>query len=55
MSVFNSQGKIIDTIEYQHNKGKHKIKWNAEGLPAGMYYARIQAGDKVELVKMIKY
>jgi hypothetical protein len=31
-----------------------KHGWNAEGLPAGMYYFRIQAGDKVGGGKMIK-
>ncbi len=28
-------------------------QWNAEGLPAGIYYFRIQAGDKVGGGKMI--
>jgi hypothetical protein len=55
ISIFNTQGKLIDMIEHKQPKGKYKVQWNAEGLPAGMYYCRIQAGDKVELAKMIKY
>jgi serine protease AprX len=55
ISIFNTQGKLIDMIEQKQREGKHKVQWNAEGLPAGMYYCRILVGDKVELVKMIKY
>jgi len=54
ISIFNPQGQLIEMIEQVQPKGKQQMQWNAEGLPAGMYYFRIQAGDKVGRGKMIK-
>jgi hypothetical protein len=42
-------------IEHKQPEGKHEVLWNAEGLPAGMYYCRIETGDNVGSGKMIKY
>jgi hypothetical protein len=53
-TVYNVQSKIVYTIEERRYKGRQEIQWNAEGLPAGMYYYRIQAGDKVGGGKMVK-
>jgi len=52
--IFNSQGHFIEKLEQKQPKGEQQIQWNAEGLPAGMYYFRIQAGDKVGGGKMVK-
>jgi len=54
ISIFNTQGKLIEKIEQEQPKGEQQVQWNAEGLPAGMYYFRIQAGDKVGGGKMVK-
>ena len=40
-------------IEQEQLKGEQQVQWNAEGLPPGMYYFRIQAGDKVGKLKLI--
>ncbi len=53
ISIFNPQGQLIEKIEQEQPKGEQKAQWNAEGLPAGMYYFRIQAGDKVGGGKMV--
>ena len=53
-TVYNVQSMIVYTIEEWREKGEQKIHWNADGLPAGMYYFRIQAGDKVGGGKMVK-
>jgi hypothetical protein len=53
-TVYNVQSQIVYTIEERREKGEQEIQWNAEGLPAGMYYFRIQAGDKVGGGKMVK-
>jgi len=54
ITIFNPQGQLIEQIEQEQHKGEQKVEWNAEGLPAGMYYFRIQAGDKVGGGKMVK-
>jgi hypothetical protein len=52
---FNPQGKLMEIIDNKQPKGKHNVQWNTEGLPAGMYYCRIKAGEKIGSGKMIKY
>jgi hypothetical protein len=54
ISIFNPQGQLIEKIEQEQPKGEQQIHWNAQGLPAGIYYYRIQAGDKVCGGKMVK-
>jgi len=54
ISIFNPQGQLIEKIERVLAKGEQQVHWNAEGLPAGMYYFRMQAGDKVGGGKMVK-
>jgi len=54
ISIFNTQGHQVDQIQREQPNGEQKVQWNAEGLPAGMYFFRIQAGDKVGGGKMMK-
>lgn len=53
ISIFNPQGQLIEKIEQEQPKGEQQVQWNAEGLPAGMYYFRIQAGEMVGGGKMV--
>jgi acyl-[acyl carrier protein]--UDP-N-acetylglucosamine O-acyltransferase len=52
--IFNSQGQKVDEIVQDQLKGTQQVLWNAEGLPAGIYYYRIQAGEQVGGGKMVK-
>jgi hypothetical protein len=54
ISIFNPQGQLIEKIEQKQQKGEQHVQWNAEGLPAGIYYFRLQAGEKVGGGKIIK-
>ena len=53
-TVYNVQSQIVFTMQEKQDAGLQQLQWNAEGLPAGMYYFRIQAGEKVGSGKMIK-
>jgi hypothetical protein len=53
-TVYNVQSQIVFSIEEKQDKGEQKVIWNAEGLPAGIYYFRIQAGVMVGGGKIIK-
>jgi hypothetical protein len=53
-TVYNVQSQIVFSVQGSQEKGEQKIQWNAEGLPAGIYYFRLQAGDKVGSGKMVK-
>lgn len=51
--IYNHFGEKIDVIRQQQSSGKQQVVWNAEGLPSGVYYYRIQAGDQMASEKMI--
>jgi len=55
LQVFNSLGVLVaePLNEFKQN-GEHKVMWNAESLPAGIYYCRLQAGKQEKSVKIIK-
>ncbi len=53
-TIYNVQSQIVYLMQEKQDKGEQKVQWNAEGLPAGMYYFRIQAGGKVGGGKMVK-
>jgi len=54
ISIFNPQGQLIEKIEQEQSKGEQSVQWNAERLPAGIYYFRLKAGDQVGGGKMVK-
>jgi hypothetical protein len=55
LQIFNNLGLLIaePLNEFQQN-GEQKVNWNAKGMPAGIYYCRLQAGEQVRSVKIIK-
>ncbi len=53
-TVYNVQSQIVYRMQERQEKGEQLIQWNAEGLPAGMYYFRIQAGEMVGSGKVVK-
>ncbi|MFZ0391483.1 MAG: T9SS type A sorting domain-containing protein, partial [Calditrichia bacterium] len=54
LEIFNLQGRRI-TILLNENlpAGRHQIQWNAEGLPTGVYFCRMRAGNFSEMKKMV--
>jgi hypothetical protein len=55
LEVYNFLGKKVASLanEYLQN-GKHEFEWNAGGLPDGIYFCRLQAGDATITKKIIK-
>lgn len=51
--IFNSQGQQVEKIVREQQKGKQQVQWNVEGLPVGMYYFRIYAGEQIGSGKMV--
>jgi hypothetical protein len=53
LQVFNSLGLLVaESVDTHQTKGKQEMRWNAGGLPAGIYYYRIQAEGKAGTGKM---
>jgi predicted outer membrane repeat protein len=55
LQVFNNLGLLVaePVNEFQQN-GEHKVILNAEDLPAGIYYCRLQAGNQIRSGKIMK-
>lgn len=53
--VHNNLGQVVETIaDGMLTSGPHQVFWNSGNLPAGIYYCRLQAGNKVVMNKIVK-
>ena len=49
-------GKEISTfLDYNQVLGEHQVTFNAEGLPAGIYFVRISLSNSFIVKKIIKW
>jgi hypothetical protein len=54
IKVFDILGNEIEILVNEEKQtGTYELTWNAEGLPSGVYFYRLQAGSFVETKKMI--
>jgi hypothetical protein len=54
IKIFDILGNEIETlINEEKQAGTYEITWYSEGLPSGIYFYRIKAGDFVRTKKMI--
>jgi len=54
LEVFNSLGQRVRTLVDDFiKKGNHKIVFDAEDLPTGVYLYKLKSGNKVQARKMI--
>jgi hypothetical protein len=54
IKVYDMLGKEIETLVNEEKAaGSYEMAWYADGLPSGVYFYRLQAGDFVETKKMI--
>lgn len=54
VTIFNQFGETIRVIENMRSIGKQQVVWNADGLPAGVYYCVMQTERSMQAVKLIK-
>ncbi|MCL4705439.1 T9SS type A sorting domain-containing protein [bacterium] len=54
LRIFNLAGQeIVTLIDGKQTTGEHHVQWHAQGAPSGVYFYRLQVGEKVETRKMI--
>lgn len=53
LTIYNISGQELETLvnDFQ-TTGEHKITWQPKGLPSGIYFYRIQAGEFSETKKL---
>ena len=54
VSVYNVLGELVTVLhDGSLSTGTYEVEWNAAGLPTGLYFYRLQAGNYVETRKMM--
>ena len=54
LSVYNTIGQRVTTlIDEEVNEGDHHVTFNANTLPAGIYYYQLSTGLSVESKQML--
>jgi len=54
IKIYNLAGQEVETLINRHQAaGEHQVKWIAEGLPSGIYFYRLRAGEYAETRKLI--
>jgi hypothetical protein len=54
LDLYNSTGqRIAQPASGLQLKGEHNVQWNAEGLPAGIYYYALRTGKQASTGKII--
>ena len=54
ISVYNTLGQKITTlVNARHTAGTHVVTFDGSGLPSGLYFYQIEAGDFVQTRKML--
>ncbi len=54
ITIYNLLGQqIASMFEGDQQAGQHKITWDATTFPSGVYFARLEAGEYSESIKMV--
>jgi len=54
LKIYNLAGQEIKTLVDSHQEsGEYKAKWTAEGIPSGLYFYKLQAGEFSETKKLV--
>ncbi len=54
LKVYDVLGREVATlVDGEVEAGHHRVQWNAEGLPSGVYFYRLEAGSFVRTKRMV--
>ena len=52
--IFDMLGRVIETLaEGRQTPGEHSVRWDATGIPAGVYFCRLEAGGFVRTMRLV--
>lgn len=54
LEIFNQVGQLEAVLVHeQQTSGKYQVQWNADGMPAGIYYYSLRKGKQVQTGKLV--
>jgi len=54
LRIYDTAGRLVTTlVNGWREAGSHQVTWDASGLPSGLYFCRMQAGDFRAVQKMM--
>jgi len=54
MKIFNLLGQETATlVNEKKDAGSYSVRWNAAGVPSGVYFYRLQTGSFIETKRMV--
>jgi hypothetical protein len=54
LAIYNLDGQEVEVLKNDViSEGEHKIQWNTDNLPEGIYYCRLQTSEFSSVVKMM--
>lgn len=54
IKIFNVNGMVVESLVNEvKSAGEHQIEWQPAGIPGGIYFCRMQAGDSIETIKIV--
>ena len=54
LTVYNARGEVAAVlVDGQRGAGVHRVSWNAQGHPSGVYFSRLVTGNTVQTGKLI--
>ncbi len=52
--IYNSQGKQVTTlVNRKQNPGRYSVEFSGKGLPSGIYFYKLEAGEFTETKRMV--
>ncbi|MEN8139383.1 MAG: T9SS type A sorting domain-containing protein [Bacteroidota bacterium] len=54
ITIYNHLGVQIKVIEEKQSSGKQQVIWQADNLPAGVYFCVLETNNGIQTTKMIK-
>ena len=54
LDIYNIRGQLVESLVNEYlNAGRYSVIWNADNVPSGIYFYRLETGDKIDVKRMV--